>query len=73
MTQRKETAPKTTETKTTETSAARDRDALSHPGQGVVRDEMGQEQPADKERARHVARENKGNDPPGQRRVRGSH
>jgi hypothetical protein len=39
----------------------------SAPQQGVVRDERGQEQPADKERAQHVSRKNKGDDPPGQK------
>jgi hypothetical protein len=33
--------------------------------QGIVRNELGEEQPRDKERALHVAREDKGNDPPG--------
>ena len=33
--------------------------------QGIVRDEKGQEQPADKRRAQHVSRKNLGNDPPG--------
>jgi len=46
---------------------------VSKPGthgteQGIVRDEKGQEQPADKTRAQHVSREDKGNDPPGQSR-----
>jgi hypothetical protein len=36
--------------------------------QGIVRDESGQEQPRDKERAQQVSRKDKGNDPPGQRR-----
>lgn len=35
--------------------------------QGIVRDERGQEQPIDKERAQHVSRKNKGDDPPGQK------
>jgi len=39
----------------------------SAPQQGIVRDEQGQEQPADKERAQHVSRKNKGDDPPGQK------
>jgi hypothetical protein len=39
----------------------------SAPQQGVIRDERGQEQPADKERAQHVSRKNKGDDPPGQK------
>ena len=33
--------------------------------QGILRDEKGQEQPADKERAQHVSRKDRGNDPPG--------
>ena len=37
------------------------------PQQGVVRDERGQEQPADKERAQQVSRKNAGDDPPGQK------
>jgi len=32
--------------------------------QGIVRDEKGQEQPADKARAQHVSRNDQGNDPP---------
>jgi hypothetical protein len=33
--------------------------------QGIVRDERGQEQPRDKERALHVSRQGKPGDPPG--------
>jgi len=33
--------------------------------QGIVRDEKGQEQPADKARAQHVSRQDSGGDPPG--------
>ena len=33
--------------------------------QGIVRDERGQEQPADKARAQHVNRKDRGDDPPG--------
>jgi hypothetical protein len=33
--------------------------------QGIVRDEKGQEQPADKARAQHVSRKDRGGDPPG--------
>ena len=33
--------------------------------QGIVLDEKGQEQPADKSRAQHVSRKDRGNDPPG--------
>jgi len=36
--------------------------------QGIVRDERGQEQPRDKERAQQVSRKDKANDPAGQRR-----
>lgn len=35
--------------------------------QGIVRDERGQEQPTDKERAQRVSRTDKGGDPPGQK------
>ena len=35
------------------------------PDQGIVRDERGQEQPKDKERAQHVSRVDRGGDPPG--------
>ena len=35
--------------------------------QGIVRDERGQEQPADKERAQRVSRTDKGGDPPGEK------
>ena len=38
----------------------------SAPQQGIVRDEKGQEQPADKARAQHVSRKDRGNDPPGE-------
>jgi hypothetical protein len=33
--------------------------------QGIVRDQKGEEQPADKSRAQHVSRKDRGNDPPG--------
>ena len=33
--------------------------------QGIVGDERGQEQPADKERAQHVSRKDRGDNPPG--------
>jgi hypothetical protein len=36
--------------------------------QGIVRDEFGQEQPRDKERARQVSHKDEGNDPPGEKR-----
>jgi hypothetical protein len=35
--------------------------------QGIVRDERGQEQPKDKERAQHVSRVDSGGDPPGKK------
>jgi hypothetical protein len=35
--------------------------------QGIVRDERGQEQPRDKERAQHVSRVDRGGDPPGKK------
>jgi hypothetical protein len=36
--------------------------------QGIVRDQKGEEQPRDKERAQHVSRQDKGGDPPGQKK-----
>ena len=36
--------------------------------QGIMRDERGQEQPRDKERAQQVSRKDKGNDPSGEKR-----
>jgi hypothetical protein len=36
--------------------------------QGIVRDERGQEQPRDKERAQRVSRVDRGGDPPGNKR-----
>ena len=38
------------------------------PDQGIVRDNKGQEQPADSERARRVSRTDHGDDPPGDKR-----
>jgi hypothetical protein len=35
--------------------------------QGIVRDERGQDQPRDKQRAQQVSRQDKGGDPPGQK------
>jgi hypothetical protein len=35
--------------------------------QGIVRDQQGQEQPKDKERAQHVSRVDRGGDPPGKK------
>ena len=37
------------------------------PDQAILRDERGQEQPRDKERALRVSRQDKGGDPPGQK------
>jgi hypothetical protein len=37
------------------------------PDQGIVRDERGQEQPRDRERAQKVSRLDKGDDPPGEK------
>jgi hypothetical protein len=42
----------------------------SRSGHGIVRDEKGQEQPRDKERALHVSRQDKGGDPPGHKEKR---
>jgi hypothetical protein len=38
--------------------------------QGIIRDGLGQDQPADKERAQHVSRKDKGGDPPGDKAQR---
>jgi hypothetical protein len=38
--------------------------------QGIVLDEKGQEQPADKARAQHVSRKDRGGDPPGEPKQR---
>ena len=38
--------------------------------QGIVRDELGQQQPRDKERAQRVSRQDKDNDPPGDKSSR---
>ncbi|KRR19290.1 hypothetical protein CQ14_35270 [Bradyrhizobium lablabi] len=40
--------------------------------QGIVRDERGQEQPRDKERAQRVSRVDRGGDPPGKKVRRSS-
>ena len=42
-------------------------DAADGHDQGIVRDERGQEQPRDKERAQHVSRVDRGGDPPGKK------
>lgn len=44
------------------TPKAEDRSSAQH---GIIRDERGQEQPADKARAQHVSRKDRGDDPPG--------
>ena len=48
---------------------AQDKDGDKDGGkdQGIVRDERGQEQPRDKERAQRVSRVDKGDDPPGKK------
>jgi hypothetical protein len=48
-------------------TASEDEPANDHD-QGIVRDERGQEQPRDKERAQRVSRVDKGGDPPGKKR-----
>ena len=52
-----------TEQKRKADSDLRNRDAQ----QGIVRDDKGQEQPADKARARQVSRKDRGDDPPGEK------
>jgi hypothetical protein len=39
-------------------------DRLPHDGQGIVRTDTGEEQPADKARAQHATRANRGDGPP---------
>jgi hypothetical protein len=48
-------------------AAAGSHDQGSHD-QGIVRDERGQEQPQDKERAQRVSRVDRGGDPPGKKK-----
>ena len=48
-------------------STAGGHDQGSHD-QGIVRDERGQEQPRDKERAQRVSRADRGGDPPGKKK-----
>jgi hypothetical protein len=43
------------------------RSAAPSSDHGIVRDDKGQEQPRDKERAQHVSRLDKGGDPPGRK------
>jgi len=47
-------------------SSAGGQDDRKHD-QGIVRDERGQEQPRDKDRAQRVSRVNRGDDPPGKK------
>jgi hypothetical protein len=51
----------------TEPGSTGDRRDEDRHDQGIVRDERGQEQPRDKERAQRVSRVDQGGDPPGQR------
>jgi hypothetical protein len=51
-------------------STARRHDDGRHD-QGIVRDERGQEQPKDKERAQRVSRVDRGGDPPGKKGKKG--
>ena len=46
-------------------------DQGSSADQGIVRDQRGEEQPRDKERALNVSREDKGGDPPGHKKTPG--
>ena len=60
-------------TRKAEREAGSSEDQLPDPprrgteGQGIVRDERGQEQPKDKARAQQVSRVDKGGDPPGKK------
>ena len=47
-------------------SSANGQDDRKHD-QGIVRDERGQEQPRDKDRAQRVSKVNRGDDPPGKK------
>jgi hypothetical protein len=49
----------------TEPESTGDRHEDDRHDQGIVRDERGQEQPRDKERAQRVSRVDRGGDPPG--------
>jgi hypothetical protein len=51
----------------TEPGATGERHDDDRPDQGIVRDERGQEQPRDKERAQRVSRVDRGGDPPGKK------
>lgn len=52
----------------TEPGSAADRHDDDRHDQGIVRDERGQEQPQDKERAQRVSRVDRGGDPPGKKK-----
>ena len=49
------------------TEPGRGRHDQGGPDQGIVRDERGQEQPPDRERAQRVSRVERGGDPPGRK------
>jgi hypothetical protein len=51
----------------TQDEHSRSRTPTEKPSQGIVRDNKGQEQPADKQRAQHVSRTDRGDDPPGKK------
>jgi hypothetical protein len=51
----------------TEPGATGERHDDDRHDQGIVRDERGQEQPRDKERAQRVSRVDRGDDPPGKK------
>ncbi|XSC46381.1 hypothetical protein ACF1BQ_011265 [Bradyrhizobium sp. RDT10] len=55
----------------TEAGSTDDRHDDDRHDQGIVRDERGQEQPRDKERAQRVSRVDRGGDPPGMKRKKG--
>jgi hypothetical protein len=55
----------------TQPGPAGDRHDDGRHDQGIVRDERGQEQPRDKERAQRVSRVDRGGDPPGKKEKKG--
>ncbi len=55
----------------TEPESTGDRHDDDRHDQGIVRDERGQEQPRDKERAQRVSRVDRGGDPPGKKEKKG--
>ena len=55
----------------TEPESTVDRRGDDRHDQGIVRDERGQEQPRDKERAQRVSRVDRGGDPPGKKGKKG--